>query len=99
MRGDRQPWAGVSIITTSAGDRPAARKASGGRSDVQQQLKAVVTIESVDVPAQVVVYVAGDNRRVMRTVVDPHLLEGLKKGDVVELTYTRERAIELQKQP
>ena len=77
----------------------AARKASGGRSDVQQQLKAVVTIESVDVPAQVVVYVAGDNRRVMRTVVDPHLLEGLKKGDVVELTYTRERAIELQKQP
>jgi len=77
----------------------AARKGSEGRSDVQQQLKAVVTIESVDIPAQVVVYVLGDNRRVMRNAVDPHLLEGLKKGDVVELTYTRERAIELQKQP
>jgi hypothetical protein len=77
----------------------AARKASGGQSDVQQQLRAIVTIESVDVQAQVVVYIAGDNRRVMRNAVDPHLLEGLKKGDVVELTYTRERAIELQKQP
>jgi hypothetical protein len=77
----------------------AARKASGGRSDVQQQLTAIVTIESVDVQAQVVVYIAGDNRRVMRNAVDPHLLEGLKKGDVVELTYTRERAIELEKRP
>jgi len=76
-----------------------ARKASGGRSDVQQQLTAIVTIESVDVPAQVVVYIAGDNRRVMRNAVDPHLLEGLKKGDVVELTYTRERAIDLEKRP
>ena len=85
----------TALIDTTA----AAREASGGRSDVQQQLKAVVTIESVDVPAQVVVYVAGDNRRVMRTVVDPHLLDGLKKGDVVELTYTRERAIELEKRP
>lgn len=77
----------------------AARKASGGRSDVQQQLKAVVTIESVDIAAQSVVYIGGDNRRVMRTAVDPRLLDGLKKGDVVELTYTRERAIELEKRP
>jgi hypothetical protein len=76
-----------------------ARKASEGGTDVQQQLKATVTIETVDIPAQVVVYIAGDNRRVMRTVVDPHLLDGLKKGDVVELTYTRERAIELEKRP
>jgi len=77
----------------------AARKASGGRGDVQQQIKAVVTIEAVDVQAQAVVYIGGDNRRVMRTAVDPRLLDGLKKGDVVELTYTRERAIELEKRP
>jgi hypothetical protein len=77
----------------------AARTASGGRTDVQQQLKAVVTIETVDVASQVIVYVLGDNRRVSRTVADPHLLEGLKKGDVVEITYTRERAIELEKRP
>ena len=85
----------TAMIDTTA----AARKASEGGTDVQQQLKAIVTIETVDIPAQVVVYIAGDNRRVMRTVVDPHLLDGLKKGDVVELTYTRERAIELEKRP
>jgi hypothetical protein len=31
-------------------------------------------------------------------VSDPHLLEGLKRGDLVEVTFTRERAIELTRE-
>jgi nitrite reductase/ring-hydroxylating ferredoxin subunit len=97
----------VVVAAARPGGRPtaisdttaAARKERGSESDVQQQLKATVTIESVDAQRQIVVYKTGDNRSVTRSAVDPHLLDGLKKGDVVELTYTRERAIELEKQP
>ncbi len=70
-----------------------------GSSDVQQQLKATVTIESVDLKTNLVVYKTGDNRRNMRQVLDGHLLEGLKPGDVVEVTYTRERAIDVKREP
>ena len=69
-----------------------------GRSDVLQQLKAVVTIDSVDLPMHIVVYKGADNRSVRRQVGDLQLLEGLKPGDVIEITYTRERAIGLQRQ-
>jgi hypothetical protein len=76
----------------------AARKAGGDSpAEVLQQLKAVVTIESVDLNTQTVVYRTGENRSVTRYAVDPHLLENLKKGDVVQLTYTRQRAVELEK--
>ena len=84
------------IVDTTA----AAKKApAAAQSDVLQQLKAVVTIESVDLPSQMIVYKGLDNRRVQRQVRDPRLLDGLKAGDVVEITYTRERAIALQRQP
>jgi hypothetical protein len=48
---------------------------------------------------QMVVYKGADNRQVQRQVRDPRLLDGLKAGDVVEITYTRERAIALERQP
>jgi hypothetical protein len=60
-------------------------------------LKAVVTIERVDLNTQTVVYKTGDNRSVIRYAVDRKLLENLKQGDVVEVTYTRQRAVELEK--
>jgi hypothetical protein len=75
----------------------AARKASGGETEVLQQLKATVTIVSIDLPRQVVVYKTADNRQVMRMVADARLLEGLNAGDVIDITYTRERAIELSR--
>ena len=84
------------IMDTTAAAKKAPEAAQG---DVLQQLKAVVTIESVDLPMQMVVYKGADNRRVQRQVRDPRLLDGLKAGDVVEITYTRERAIALQRQP
>ena len=78
-------------------DTTAAAKKESPSSDVMQQLKAVVTVESVDAPTSMIVYKTGDNRRVMRAVADPKLLEGLKAGDVIEITYTRERAVEVER--
>jgi len=84
----------VPVDTTAA-----AKKESGaaGQGDVLQQLKAVVTIESVDPRAQTVTYMGGNNLRVVRAVADPTLIQGLKPGDVIEITYTRARAIELER--
>lgn len=82
-----------SVIT----DTTAAAKKVSASTDVMQQLKAVVTIESVDAQTNLIVYKTGDNRRVMRAVADPKLLEGLKAGDVIEITYTRERAVEIER--
>lgn len=69
------------------------------RTDVLQQLRAVVRVESVDTASQVITYKTADNRNVMRQVADGRLLEGLKRGDTIEITYTRERAIELIRNP
>ena len=85
---------GVTDTTVAAAK---ARQDPAG-SQVLQQLKAVVTIESVDRQTQIVTYKTADNRRIVRTVLDPHLLEGLKPGDVIEVTMTRERVVELQRQ-
>ena len=75
----------------------ASAKDSTGRGQVLQQLKAAVTVESVDPRNNAIVYKTADNRRVIRTVTDPRLLEGVKAGDVIEITHTRERVIDLQR--
>jgi hypothetical protein len=75
----------------------AAKEEADERSGVVQQLKATVVIDSVDPSTGMVTYTAGDNRRVMRMVADRQLLAGLKPRDVVEITYTRARVIDLQR--
>ena len=87
--------------TTGIQDTTAAAKKGpeAAQGDVLQQLKAVVTIVSVDPATQMIVYKGADNRPVQRQVRDPKLLDGLKAGDVIEITFTRERAIDLQRQP
>jgi hypothetical protein len=82
-------------------DTTAAAKKEGGsdESEVLQQLKSVVTIESADPRTAMVAYKAADGRRILRAVADPRLLEGLKSGDIIEITYTRQRAIGLERQP
>jgi Cu/Ag efflux protein CusF len=77
----------------------AKKGADAARADVIQQLKAVVRVESVDTASQVITYKTADNRNVMRQVADGRLLEGLKRGDTIEISYTRERAIELTRNP
>ena len=77
----------------------AARK-SGGTANPQitQQLTAVITIEAIDRTNNWITYKTADNRRIVRAVQDPRLLDGLKPGDVIEVTMTRERVIDLQRQ-
>jgi hypothetical protein len=82
------------VLVDSTAD---ARKAAAGETEVLQQLKATVTIVSVDPQQQIVLYKTADNRQVVRQVADPKLLEGLKAGDVIDITYTRERAIDLSR--
>lgn len=88
-----RPGAKPKVIaeTTAA----ARKEAADGSGEILQQLKMTVTIEKVD--RQVVTYRTADNRTVIRAVADPHLIEGLKRGDVVEVTLTRERAIALER--
>jgi Cu/Ag efflux protein CusF len=83
----------VAVDTTKS----ANQRESSGQTDVLQQLKAAVTVERIDLQQNAVQYMTADNRRVIRAVADPRLLEGLKPGDVIEITHSRERAIELQR--
>ena len=84
-------------LAAPADTTAAAQKESGDRADVLQQLKTVVRIEKVDRAANIVEYTTADGRRVVRGVADPGLLKGIEPGNVIEITFTRARAIELEK--
>jgi hypothetical protein len=73
-----------------------AKKA--GRDRVVAQSKAVVTIEAIDAPKLLVKYRTEYNQVFTRVVSDKRLLEGLRPGDRVEVTMTRERAVDIQRQ-
>jgi hypothetical protein len=73
----------------------AARKS--GKPDVFQQLKAVVKVERVDPQGLSVEYRTADGRKVLRPVSDKRLLEGVREGDRVEVTLTRERAVSIER--
>ena len=62
---------------------------------VTQRTRLTVTIDAIDMPAGSVTYHGSDNRRVFRVVQDRKLLEGLKAGDVVTITYTRAQAVSI----
>jgi DNA replicative helicase MCM subunit Mcm2 (Cdc46/Mcm family) len=72
-----------------------ARKEGG--DPVIAQSKAFVTIEKIDVQALLVSYRTKDGLRGARGVTDKRLLEGLRPGDRVEITLTRERAVDIQR--
>lgn len=88
-----RPNAKMTVLEDSTAAAKKGPDAAG--ADVMQQLKAVVRVERLDLASQVITYKTADNRNVMRQVADPRLLEGLKPGDTIEITYTRERAIEI----
>jgi Cu/Ag efflux protein CusF len=69
------------------------------RSDagVIQQMKLVVTVDEIDAANRVVTYHGFDNRRVQRQVQQPALIDGLKVGDVVTITFTRARAAAIER--
>jgi hypothetical protein len=70
-------------------DRPDAR--------VLQQARLVVTVDALDASTGLVTYHGADNRRVQRLVQDRRLIEGLKVGDVVTITFTRASAVAIEK--
>jgi Cu/Ag efflux protein CusF len=72
-----------------------ARKAGG--DEVISQAKAVVTIERIDPQGMSVAYRTQDGLQAVRAVSDKALLAGLKPGDRVEVTATRERAVEIRR--
>lgn len=72
-----------------------ARKAGGDQ--VIAQSKEVVTIEKIDTQALLVSYRTQDGVRAVRAVSDKALVTGLRPGDRVEITATRERAVEIQR--
>ena len=89
-----RPGAKPSLPVETTAD--ASRDPSATRG-VVQQMKAAVTIESLDRGQNVIVYRTADSQRGTRRVLDPRLLDGLKAGDVIEVTYTQERAVDIQR--
>jgi hypothetical protein len=75
----------------------AQKKLNTAETTVVQQLQLVVTVDEINRRDNTVIYHTVDNRRVMRAVQDPKLLEHVKVGDVVTITYMRERAASIQK--
>ena len=74
-----------------------AEAQKAGNKQVIQQLTAVVTVEWIDPQGLSVEYRTKDGSKVMRPVLDKRLLEGLKVGDRVEVTFTRERAVSVER--
>jgi len=87
-----KPGAKLQQMTDTTVD---AKKNASAGADIMQQVKMVVTIDTLDAPKGLITYRTADSRLVSRLVQDPKILTGLKRGDVVEVTYTRERALEL----
>jgi hypothetical protein len=75
----------------------AQKKRDPPEAAILQQLRLVVTIDEIDRNNNTVTYHDVTNRRVLRSVQHPKLLEELKVGDVVTITYTRARAASIEK--
>ena len=86
-----RPGAALTDVKDSTAE---AQKANG---QVLQQLTAVVKVERIDPQGLSIEYRTRDNRKVLRAVADKRVLEGLKVGDQVEVTLTRERAISIER--
>jgi hypothetical protein len=69
---------------------------AGGENVVGQQ-KVIVTIDSIDSQGQVIVYRTADGMKAARYVADKRLVQGLRAGDRVEVTLTRERAVSIER--
>ena len=66
-------------------------------ASVLQQVKLTVMVDAIDPVLRTVTYHGFDNRSVLKQVLQPQLIDGLKVGDVVTITYTRARAAAIEK--
>jgi len=74
-----------------------AEAQKSGKTQVTQQLTAVVTVERIDPQGLSIEYRTKDGRKILRPVNDKRLLEGLHVGDRIEITLTRERAVSVER--
>ena len=74
-----------------------AEAQKAGKSQVIQQLSAVVTVEGIDPQGLSIEYRTKDGLKVIRPVNDKRLLAGLHVGDRIEVTLTRERAVSVER--
>jgi hypothetical protein len=86
---------GPTAITTAEAQKAFDRER--GDANVMSQTQLTVTVDEIDHAARLVTYHGVDNRRVLRQVQYPHLIEGLKAGDVITITFTRARAATIEK--
>jgi hypothetical protein len=86
---------GPTAITTA--DAQKAFDRERGDANVMSQTQLTVTVDEIDHAARLVTYHGVDNRRVLRQVQYPNLIEGLKAGDVITITFTRARAAAIEK--
>jgi Cu/Ag efflux protein CusF len=86
-----RPGAALSLPRDTTSDAKAAN------DQVVQQFKTVVTIDTIDPDGQYVIYRTEDGLKAVRAVTDKKLLQGIRKGDRVEITLTRERAVSIQR--
>jgi hypothetical protein len=92
---DVTPGARMGPIENSTAD--AEKRITRPDASVMQQLRLVVTIDAIDITQGMVTYHGFDNRRVLRAVQHRQLLENLRVGDVVTITYTRARAVAIER--
>jgi hypothetical protein len=68
-----------------------------GNPQVVQQLTTVVTVEDVDSQGLSITYRTEDGRKMTYAVIDKKLVAGLHRGDKIQVTLTRERAIAINR--
>ena len=74
-----------------------AEAQKAGKDQVIEQLRAVVKVERIDPQGLSIEYRTKDGLKVLRSVSDKRLLEGLHEGDRIEVTLTRERAVSVER--
>jgi Cu/Ag efflux protein CusF len=79
------------------GLRDTTAEAQAGNDNVINQIRQVVTIERIDPDGQFVMFRTEDGMRATRVVSDRRLLQGIRAGDRVEVTLTRERAVSVER--
>jgi hypothetical protein len=77
--------------------RDVTAEAQKTNDQVVQQLKAIVKIEGIDSQGLSIEYRTRDGQKVLHPVADKRLLQGLRVGDQIEVTLTREHAIKIDR--
>ena len=57
----------------------------------------MVTVERIDFDKLFVTYRTADGQKIVRAVEHRNLLDGIREGDRVEVTYTREKAVSIER--